>query len=283
MDVNGDGKIDILSGSYSEGRPMKGLFQVFYGSDNGFQPPTPLQGTDGKPLVIALTGPKQMTDNICTRPTAVDIDGDGKLDIISGNFKGTFAMFKGLGEGKFEPKNSWLMSGGKPLYLRQAHSDPCFVDWDGDGDLDMLSGSAQGGAFLIENTGSKTAPAWAQPTVIVKPAGYSRGTQLGDAHISGPQSGTRVNVADLNGDGKLDLMIGDNATINTPGPGLDEAGVKAKLAEWTKKQRELMAKRQGLDKAQAAAWQKEYRAHYNARRKILKSERTGFVWVLYGK
>lgn len=29
-----------------------------------------------------------------------------------------------------------------------AHGDPFLVDWDADGDLDLLSGSAQSGAFL---------------------------------------------------------------------------------------------------------------------------------------
>ena len=48
-------------------------------------------------------------DRICTRPTAVDLDGDGKLDIVSGNFRGTFHFFAGQGKGKFAPKSTLLM------------------------------------------------------------------------------------------------------------------------------------------------------------------------------
>ena len=42
-----------------------------------------------------------MTENICTRPFAVDWDGDGHLDLVVGNFAGTFYWFKGEGKGKF--------------------------------------------------------------------------------------------------------------------------------------------------------------------------------------
>ena len=40
-------------------------------------------------------GKENVTDKICTRPFAVDLNGDGKLDIVSGNFSGTFGFFAG--------------------------------------------------------------------------------------------------------------------------------------------------------------------------------------------
>ena len=48
MDLNGDGNIDILSGSYSRhDRDMAGLFQVLWGTgDGGFKKPAVLAGTD---------------------------------------------------------------------------------------------------------------------------------------------------------------------------------------------------------------------------------------------
>ncbi len=87
---------------------MAGLFQVLHGKADGtFRRAEVLKGTDGEPLIIPLNG-RQMTENICTRPFAVDWDGDGRLDLVVGNFAGTFHLFKGQGKGKFRrcPKRS---------------------------------------------------------------------------------------------------------------------------------------------------------------------------------
>ena len=35
------------------------------------------------------------------------------------------------------------------------HSDPFVIDWDGDGDLDLLSGSSNGGVYWAENRAGK--------------------------------------------------------------------------------------------------------------------------------
>ena len=50
MDLDGDGRHDILSGSYSRmEQDMAGLFQVLYGKGDGtFRPAEVLMGTDGK-------------------------------------------------------------------------------------------------------------------------------------------------------------------------------------------------------------------------------------------
>src|SRR5947207_15335912 len=84
---------------------MAGLFQVMYGKADGtFKKAEALKGSDGEPLIIPIKGDDQQLENICTRPFAVDWDGDGKLDLVVGNFGGTFYWFKGDGEGKFNPK-----------------------------------------------------------------------------------------------------------------------------------------------------------------------------------
>lgn len=156
MDIDGDGRGDILSGSYSRmEKAMAGLFQVLYGkSDGTFRKAEVLKGTDGEPLIIPLNG-QPMTENICTRPFAVDWDGDRHLDLVVGNFAGTFYWFKGEGKGKFDPKPEAITSGDKPLHLDGHRGDPFVIDWDGDGDLDVVSGSANGGVQWAENTASK--------------------------------------------------------------------------------------------------------------------------------
>jgi hypothetical protein len=158
VDIDGDGHLDILSGSYSRmEKDMAGLFQVLYGKGDGkFRQAEVLKGTDGQPLIIPAKGDDQVTEKICTRPFAVDWDGDGHLDLVVGNFAGTFYWFKGQGKGKFAPKPELIKAGGGPLRIRGAHSDPVVIDWDGDGDLDLISGSSDGGVWLAEK---KTSPA----------------------------------------------------------------------------------------------------------------------------
>src|SRR5262249_61865406 len=92
-----------------------------------------------------------MTENICPRPFAVDWDGDGHLDLVVGNFAGTFHLFKGQGTGKFLPRPEEIKAHHQPLKIEGHHSDPFVVDWDGD--LDMLSGSSDCGGEWAESCG----------------------------------------------------------------------------------------------------------------------------------
>ena len=102
MDLNGDGSADILSGSYSrQSSDMAGLFQVLWGQPNGtFKKAQILEGTDSEPLIIPTKTRDEITLTICTRPFAVDWTGNGNLDLIVGNFKGTFYRFIGEGKGR---------------------------------------------------------------------------------------------------------------------------------------------------------------------------------------
>jgi hypothetical protein len=288
VDIDGDGHRDILSGSYSrQDKDMAGLFQVLYGqSDKTFKNAEILKGTDGEPLIIPLNG-KDMTENICTRPFAVDWDGDGNLDLVVGNFAGSFYWFKGEGKGKFNPKPEELKTGKDTLKINGHHSDPFVIDWDGDGDLDLLSGSSQGGVQWAENTAGKGKLPQLQPfQVLIKPGkDVVYGSLLNEDDLVGPTTSTRIWVDDVNGDGKLDLLVGDSVTLIAPAKGIDEAEFKAKFKEWqdavSAATKDLSSETADEEKRNKA--NQEFNKLYQQRTKFMKEDRTGFVWLYLRK
>ncbi len=283
MDLDGDGQRDILSGSYSRmERAMAGLFQVLWGkADGSFKKAAVLEGTDGEPLIIPISGEDQQTENICTRPTAVDWDGDGDLDIVTGNFAGTFYLFTGEGKGKFQPKPEIVQGGAGPLRIEGAHSDPFLVDWDGDGDFDLLSGSSNGGVQWAENqAGPGKPPIWRSfVSLIPAPAAPPYGQPIDEKDLQGPAGSTRVWASDIDGDGKLDILAGDSVTLVSPVAGLDEETFAKKFDAWNKAVEEASEEVNSSSDPELrdAAMERVNKLH-EQRSELMKEDRTGFVW-----
>jgi FG-GAP-like repeat len=321
VDINADGRIDILTGCYSHDEmssEMGGLFQVLWGTERGFKSPEILEGSDGRRLLVSIVSAQPasapatpaeeadetsdegevvimgmevdpMLDRICTRPTAVDFDNDGDLDIVTGNFGGTFVHFAGAGAGVFAPQGTLLNDvNGQPLRV-EMHSDPVFADWDDDGDLDLLSGAVMGGVYIAVNQGSRAEPKYAPFETLIRSAGEmaqlaSRVTP-DDSHLTMPQNDTRIWVDDVNGDGKLDVLVGDTTQLILPADGLDVATAQAKYDELMKRQSEIWQNveygSEGPTQEQMDDQMKRYQELEKEFEKVVKRDSTGFVWVYH--
>jgi hypothetical protein len=291
VDLDNDGNQDILSGSYSRSDPeMAGLFQVLHGQADGtFKRAEVLNGTDGEPLIIPVEK-ENWIENICTRPFAVDWDGDGDLDLVVGNFAGSFYLFQGEGQGKFQPKPEQLKSSDEPLKIDGHHSDPFVIDWDGDGDLDLLSGSSSGGVQWSENiAGAGKPPNLRRFRSLVDPwVQFQYGQPLREDDLKGPVSSTRVWADDVNGDGKLDLLVGDMLSIAAKDAGPSDEELETKRTDWQKSLDEAVQRlnepfESDQEREKAIQRFKELSTQRGEFRKKPASESTGFVWLYLQK
>lgn len=269
---------------------MAGLFQVLWGQADGqLSAAQTLNGTDDQPLIISAPPGNEDYDSdiarICTRPMAVDWDGDGDLDLVVGNFLGTFFLFRGEGEGKFQPTSELLMVGNDVLRINGHHSDPFCVDWDGDGDLDLLSGSSTGGVQLAENTaGPGRFPELKSFEMLIEP-GTQEGTgeMLQQSELTAPTRSTRIWVDDIDADGKLDILVGDSTTLVSPADGLTDAECKEREAAWRERLTAMITKiNEFTEDVDPDEQQQAYTAYselYRERQEFIKEDRTGFVWM----
>ena len=154
------------------------------------------------------------------------------------------------------------------------------VDGDLDGDLDLLAGSSTGGVHLVENTAGKGNEMNLGKIVqLVVPARQSEARWVTEKGT--PSDSTRVVAHDLSGDGKLDVIVGDRATVKIPRPGVTREVADVKLKKWNKNFSELSRKLVAAEDAdnESEIWKVsgEMQRHRKSREKILKEGQTGFV------
>ena len=89
-------------------------------------------------------------------PNFADFDGDGDLDLLCGEFLDGFTYFENVGtrrEPRYAPGRRLKAPDGTPLVMDLQMITPTAIDWDGDGDLDLIVGDEDGRVALVENTG----------------------------------------------------------------------------------------------------------------------------------
>jgi hypothetical protein len=131
----------------------------------------------------------------------VDLDGDGRTDVLSGSWPGEIYFFRRLPDGAFAAGVELKDKAGKVINTGAA-STPFAVDWDENGTLDLIVGSVGGDIFFIPNEGKGRELAFgaASKLTLEHDPKHKRERGLVDAAPA---------VADWDGDGRLDLIVGD--------------------------------------------------------------------------
>jgi len=183
-DFNGDGKLDIATANYTDN-----TVSIRLGDGTG--------GFGAVKTYSAGSGPQDVQ--------AGDVNGDGKLDlVIANNTDGTVTVLLGDGAGGFTPAS------GSPFTVGTGPYGVALGDLNGDGNLDIVTG----------NQGSNDA------TVLLGDGkgGFTRAT--GSPYPTGTTGSapSAVALADVNGDGYLDLIVpnsgsGDNNVMVRLGDG----------------------------------------------------------------
>ncbi|MFP6752168.1 MAG: VCBS repeat-containing protein, partial [Pirellulaceae bacterium] len=88
-------------------------------------------------------------------PNFADFDGNGDLDLVCGEFLDKFTYFQNTGTRK-QPvyaAGRRLLWRGRPLAMQLQMIVPSAIDWDRDGDVDLVVGDEDGRVALVEHSG----------------------------------------------------------------------------------------------------------------------------------
>ncbi|MCP4471446.1 MAG: VCBS repeat-containing protein, partial [Gammaproteobacteria bacterium] len=174
-DIDGDGDLDVIAGN-------NGINKLYLNDGDDDE--------DGDPFTAVLTGTNIGSDTDTTYSiTLGDIDGDGVLDVIAGNY--------GANELNLNTAGGRLTAGtvigtdiGSNTYDTRSIA---LGDIDNDGDLDVVVGNASDTNKLYLNDGS---------------GGFDTGTGT-DIGINDVNDTRSIALGDVDGDGYLDVIAGN--------------------------------------------------------------------------
>ena len=108
-------------------------------------------------------------------PNFADFDGDGDLDLLCGEFLDGFTYFQNIGSRQHPSYASGRPldgADGKPLKMHLQMITPTAIDWDNDGDQDLIVGDEDGRVALVENVSTigNPIPEFKQPVYFQQEA-----------------------------------------------------------------------------------------------------------------
>jgi len=186
-DLDGDGDPDLVAGNNT------GLLYYFENTGTATNPDfTPRAGTDNPLEGISVLS--------YSKPTFVDLDGDGDVDLMVGNDYGDIAYFENTGAAT-APHFTQRAGTANPFdgIAMGSQSTLALADLDGDGDLDLAVGVDEGALRYYENVGTSAS----SDCVLRAGASNLLNTISGGFH-SAPV------FADVDGDDDIDLVVGNN-------------------------------------------------------------------------
>ena len=138
-------------------------------------------------------------------PSFADFDGDGDLDLLCGEFLDGFTYFENIGtrtEPQYAAGEKLNNSGGDALVMDLQMITPTALDWDKDGDIDLIVGDEDGRVALVENTGllRNRRPVFNAPKYFQQEAHTLKFGALATPY-----------AYDWDGDGDQDILCGNTA------------------------------------------------------------------------
>jgi hypothetical protein len=197
VDWNNDGKKDLLTGENS------GNIRIYLNT-----------GTDADPVFSGHQYLKMGGSNYdvgyYSTVHVVDWNSDGRKDVLVGENYGYVYLLQNEGTDADPVFNSSvaLKNGGSNLNA-YSRSSPTTCDWNRDGKKDLLVGNYDGRVYYFENKGTDQDPVFNGYTFL-----QAGGTTLDVYYYS------RIDVADWDNDGVMDLICGNRYYDGTPTGGV---------------------------------------------------------------
>lgn len=180
-DLDGDGDLDLLVGNkISPDTDTTGTITWFENVGSATAPAYVQRG------LLPIRGEFHYA------PTVADLDGDGLADLVLGTWRDVVQWWRNTGT-RENPQYT-LADSALITLTRGSNTAPTLADLDGDGDLDMMVGEASGQLNFFRNTGTASAPRFELVSDVFQDIDVGR--------RSAPV------LADLNGDGRADLLLG---------------------------------------------------------------------------
>ena len=210
VDYDGDGDPDIIvgvgdwgdygwdnaydsSGHWRNG-PLRGYVYLVENKNGHYMSPVKLTTGDGHPIDV-FGAPS---------PNFFDFDGDGDLDLVCGSFLDHLTWYENIGT-RTRPEYApgrLLKNPAGLIHMPLEMMNVTAIDWDGDGDVDLIVGQEDGRVALMENTGAVKdhMPVFKSPVFFKQKA-----DDLKFGVLSTPYG------VDWDGDGLEDIISGNSA------------------------------------------------------------------------